>query len=101
SAGSSPAMIRRIVLLPDPDGPSSATSCPDGTSNDTPSTAWNEPNRFERLRTTIATSHPQGSSYGWPTAEQQWPRAEDQWPMAEGQARRGTWKIGPWPSAPG
>ena len=40
SAGSSPAMIRRIVLLPDPDGPSSATSCPAGTSNETPSTAW-------------------------------------------------------------
>ena len=42
-----PGDIRRIVLLPDPDGPSRATSCPAGTSNETPSTAWNEPNRFE------------------------------------------------------
>ena len=32
-------MIRKIVLLPEPDGPSNATSCPAGTSNETSSTA--------------------------------------------------------------
>src|SRR6185437_9941485 len=53
SAGSSPAMIRRIVLLPDPDGPSSATSWPEGTSNETSSTAWKATNRFARFLTAM------------------------------------------------
>ena len=48
-------MIRRIVLLPEPDGPSKATSWPAGTSNETSSTAWNVPYRFERWRTAMAT----------------------------------------------
>ncbi len=58
SAASSPAMIRRIVLLPEPDGPSSATSWPAGTSNETPSTAWNEPNRLRRFLTAMAKARP-------------------------------------------
>ena len=36
-------MIRRIVLLPEPEGPSKATSWPAGTSNETSVTAWNVP----------------------------------------------------------
>src|SRR5262249_20764357 len=44
-------MILRIVLLPEPEGPSKATSCPAGTSNETSSTAWNDPNRFTRSLT--------------------------------------------------
>ena len=48
-------MIRRIVLLPEPEGPSSATSWPDGTSNETSSTAWKLPYRFDRWRTMMLT----------------------------------------------
>ena len=44
SAVSSPAMIRSIVVLPPPDGPSSATSSPDGTSKLTSLSAVNRPN---------------------------------------------------------
>ena len=43
SPGSSPAMVRRMVLLPDPNGPKSPTSCPARTSKETPWTAWKEP----------------------------------------------------------
>src|SRR5512135_740335 len=59
-------MIRKIVLLPEPDGPSKATSWPDGTSNETPSTAWNRPNRFARFFTTMPTSAPPDSSLSTP-----------------------------------
>jgi hypothetical protein len=40
---SSPAIRRRIVVLPQPDGPSSVTSVPDATLNDTPRTATTWP----------------------------------------------------------
>src|ERR1700722_16611588 len=46
-------MIRRMVLLPEPEGPRSATSCPAGTSNETSFTAWNDPKRFVRFFATI------------------------------------------------
>ena len=36
---SSPATIRNVVVLPQPDGPSSVTSSPCATSNETSSTA--------------------------------------------------------------
>src|SRR3954454_23541990 len=49
-------MIRRIVLLPEPVGPSGETSSPAGTSNETPSTTLYSPNRFERFFTTMPTS---------------------------------------------
>src|SRR4051794_38366288 len=61
-------MIRRIVLLPEPDGPSKATSCPVGTSNETPSTAWNLPNRFERFLTTMPTSCASHFRPSWPVS---------------------------------
>src|SRR5262245_894489 len=46
-------MIRSTVLLPPPLGPSSATSSPLGTSNETLSTTLVAPNDFSRSRTTI------------------------------------------------
>jgi hypothetical protein len=44
SAVSRPAMMRSSVVLPDPDGPSSATSSPVPTSSVTFRSAANEPN---------------------------------------------------------
>ena len=41
---SSPAMIRSSVVLPEPDGPSSATNSPVATFRSTPSSAMNVPN---------------------------------------------------------
>ena len=41
--GSSPATIRNVVVLPHPDGPSSVTSWPGRTSNETSSTAVTSP----------------------------------------------------------
>src|SRR5215212_7285284 len=43
---SSPATIRRVVVLPHPDGPSSAKNEPCGTVTDRSSTATKLPNRF-------------------------------------------------------
>ncbi len=40
---SSPAIIRRIVVLPQPDGPSSVTSVPGATVNETSLTAVTSP----------------------------------------------------------
>ncbi len=47
-------MIRSSVLLPEPDGPSKATSSPAGTENVTRLTAWKVPNRFARFSTRMA-----------------------------------------------
>ena len=41
--GSSPATIRNVVVLPQPDGPSSVTSSPGDTVNDTSSTTVSLP----------------------------------------------------------
>ena len=47
SVGSSrPATIRSVVVLPQPDGPSSAKNDPDGIVRDRSSTATNVPNRL-------------------------------------------------------
>ncbi len=40
---SSPAMARNVVVLPQPDGPSSVTSSPRATLKLTPSTAMTSP----------------------------------------------------------
>ena len=40
---SSPATMRSVVVLPQPDGPSSVTSSPGATRNDTSSTAVTSP----------------------------------------------------------
>src|SRR5690349_14676456 len=47
SGTSNPAMIRKSVVFPDPDGPKSATSDPVGASTVTPSSAAKSPNRFD------------------------------------------------------
>src|SRR6476661_3348369 len=43
---SRPATIRRVVVLPQPDGPSSAKKLPSGTSRSMPSTAAKDPYRL-------------------------------------------------------
>ena len=56
SADSNPATMRRAVVLPQPDGPSSATSSPGAISIDSPSSARVAPN--ERLRSCNSTLVP-------------------------------------------
>src|SRR5580765_7825986 len=48
SAFSRPATMRRIVLLPHPDGPSRTRNSPSATRNDTSLTASTLPNRLTR-----------------------------------------------------
>ena len=56
SADSKPATMRRAVVLPQPDGPSSATSSPGAISIDSPSRARVAPN--VRLRSCSSTLVP-------------------------------------------
>ena len=49
-----PAIIRRVVVLPEPDGPSSVMNSPSRTSRLTPSTADTSPNFLTRSRMTSA-----------------------------------------------
>ena len=44
SSFSRPAIARRVVVLPAPDGPSTTKNEPSGTSRSTPSRAWTSPN---------------------------------------------------------
>src|SRR5258706_6978398 len=53
SGTSSPAMTRSSVVLPDPEGPSSASNSPVCTSRLTSRSAENVPNCFDRLRTSM------------------------------------------------
>src|ERR1700710_1953959 len=46
-------MMRSSVVLPEPDGPSSASSSPLATLRSTSSSAANAPNRFTMFRTSI------------------------------------------------
>src|SRR3954469_24554423 len=48
-------MIRSSVVLPEPDGPSSASNSPSATLRSTSSSAAKPPNFFTMLRTSIAT----------------------------------------------
>src|ERR1700682_828914 len=48
-------MIRNSVVLPEPDGPSSASNSPSGTFRSTLSSAANAPNFFTIFLTSIAT----------------------------------------------
>src|SRR5213079_443240 len=57
---SKPAIIRSVVVLPHPDGPSSEKNSPDGMSRSMPSTAVKLSNRFTRL--TSCTS-PAGTAH--------------------------------------
>ena len=58
SGSSNPAIIRSIVVFPDPDGPSSEKNSPSRTSRSTWSTAATSPKRFTRPvpRTAIAAA---------------------------------------------
>src|ERR1700728_90330 len=58
SAASKPARIRSAVVLPQPDGPSSATSSPGAISSDRPDRARTAPKW--RLRSVRATGAPGG-----------------------------------------
>jgi hypothetical protein len=49
-----PAMVRIVVVLPAPFGPTSAGTSPGRTSNDNPSTAWSCLYDFEKSSTTSA-----------------------------------------------
>ncbi len=51
---SNPAIIRSIVVLPEPDGPSSAKNSPAAMSSDTSSTAVTVPKRLVTDRTEMA-----------------------------------------------
>ena len=53
---SKPAIMRRVVVLPQPDGPRSEKNSPDGMSRLIPATAVNSPKRF--TRSTSWTSPP-------------------------------------------
>ena len=58
SAVSKPATMRRAVVLPQPEGPSSATSSPGAISIDSPSRARIAPKARLRLRsTTLVPGH--------------------------------------------
>ena len=46
---SSPAIIRRVVVLPQPEGPSSATTSPDSMSMLRSSTPTTDPNRLGQM----------------------------------------------------
>src|SRR5699024_8555313 len=56
SGCSNPPIIRSVVVLPDPDGPSSVTNAPPGTSRLMPSTAVVVPNRLTRSRIRTSVS---------------------------------------------
>src|SRR5258708_38387657 len=45
-----PAIMRNVVVLPQPEGPRSETNSPDSSSRSTPSTATESPKRFPMFR---------------------------------------------------
>ena len=49
-------MMRSSVVLPQPDGPSSASSSPDAMSSDTSRSAWKSPNCLLTLRISMLMS---------------------------------------------
>src|SRR5690242_2029817 len=57
-----PAIMRSVVVLPHPDGPSSTTSSPCAMSRSTPATAWNSPYALVRpvscSRAMASSEHP-------------------------------------------
>src|SRR5688572_4802163 len=64
---SNPPIIRRVVVLPHPDGPSSEKNSPARTSRDTPSTARTSPKRFSRsMRRISAVATSLGAIIGRP-----------------------------------
>src|SRR5579864_689924 len=62
-----PAIIRRVVVFPHPDGPSKVTNSPSRTTRDRSRTAQTAPNAFPSpSRASSATSHPQPVREGHP-----------------------------------
>jgi hypothetical protein len=55
---SSPARMRRSVVLPEPEGPRSATSSPDSISRETPWSAGVSPKAFSTFSTDTSTGSP-------------------------------------------
>src|SRR4051794_22253120 len=55
---SNPAIMRRSVVLPHPDGPSSTRNSPSPVTKSTPSTAWTSPSKVlvSEWPSTVATS---------------------------------------------
>src|SRR5687767_8622913 len=51
---SSPAMMRRSVVFPQPEGPSSETNSPSRISSDTSFSAWKEPNSLRTRSMTMS-----------------------------------------------
>ena len=49
--GSKPAIMRSVVVLPDPEAPSRVRNSPEAISSDRSSTAAKSPNHFDRCRT--------------------------------------------------
>ena len=66
SAVSNPATIRSAVVLPQPDGPSSATSSPGAISSDIPSSALAAPKA--RVSSRSDTLVPSRAPAAWPPA---------------------------------
>ena len=70
---SKPPIIRRVVVLPQPDGPSSEKNSPLTTSSETPSTARTSRNRFSRSSSWISGDAGTGwaiieaRAYAWPS----------------------------------
>src|SRR5918996_5087507 len=62
-ANSSPATMRKVVVLPQPDGPSRQTTSPAPTSRSTASTATNRSKRLVTLRSSMSAiaSAPDGA----------------------------------------
>src|SRR6478752_9269469 len=66
---SSPATIRSVVVLPQPDGPSSAKNEPRGTSRSRSFTAVNDANDLVRLRSRRPSYAPSDAANGAGTPE--------------------------------
>src|SRR6516164_9537609 len=82
-------MMRRSVVLPEPDGPSSASRLPDGASTLTWSSATNEPNRLLTSFTRMLMSTPKTPNHQIPIIKFQvrGPAAyehQDVWPLEFG-----------------
>ena len=60
SAARSPAIIRSVVVLPEPDGPSIEKNSPSGTSRSMPATATTSPKRFSTAWMTWTRDRPDG-----------------------------------------
>ena len=89
SGRSSPAMQRRVVVFPQPDGPSSERNAPSSIVNDTPRTASTEPKDFRRPATPSITGLLRASTRPARRGRARGPRARAQVPRTRSRAPRG------------